>query len=52
MARHCRSCDVCKRTLHKRQVPNAPLGQIPLIDTLLQRVVIDLFPISEKIETF
>ena len=48
----CRSCDVCQKTVDKGTVARAPLGKIPLIDTLFRRVAMDLVgpitPASER----
>ena len=38
----CRSCDVCQKTVARGSVPRAPLGDMPLIDQLFERVAIDL----------
>ena len=38
----CRSCDVCQKTVPGGLVSWAPLGDMPLIDQLFKRVVIDL----------
>ena len=38
----CKSCDVCRRTVPKRSVPRAPLGDMSLIDQPFRRVAIDL----------
>ncbi|KAM7304079.1 uncharacterized protein ISCGN_013979 [Ixodes scapularis] len=40
--RYVRSCDVCQRTVPKGKVGKAPLGSMPIIDTLFQRVAIDI----------
>ncbi|GFO24236.1 gypsy retrotransposon integrase-like protein 1 [Plakobranchus ocellatus] len=42
VTRYCRSCDVCQRTVKKGTVPRVPLEKVPLIDTPLKRVAIDL----------
>ena len=46
------SCDVCQKTVTKRSISRAPLGEIPLIDLPFKRVAIDLVgpitPASEK----
>ena len=51
----CRSCDVCQKTVTKRSIPHAPLGEMSLIDLPFKRVAIDLVktiraitPASEK----
>ena len=38
----CRSCDVCQKTVDKGTVAKAPLGKMPLIDTPVKRVAVDL----------
>ena len=40
--RYCRSCDICQRTISKGKNARAPLSRMPIIDTPLQRVAIDL----------
>jgi len=42
VARHCRSCDACQRTVHKGRVAKAPLQKMPVIGIPFQRVGIDL----------
>ncbi|XP_071476579.1 uncharacterized protein [Diadema antillarum] len=42
VARFCRSCDICQRTVPKGRVPKVPLGQMPVIDTPFLRVAIDI----------
>ncbi|XP_021346945.1 uncharacterized protein LOC110446230 [Mizuhopecten yessoensis] len=42
VTRHCRSCDICQRTVPKGRVPMAPLGTMPLIDTPFKRIAVDL----------
>ena len=48
----CRSCDVCQKTVDKGNVAKAPVGEMPLIDTLFKRVTVDLVgpitPASER----
>ena len=48
----CQSCEVCQKTVPRRSVPRAPLGDMPLIDQLFNRVAIDLVgpiaPASDK----
>jgi len=50
--RFCRSCDICQRTIAKRRVPSVQLGKMPIIDTPLERVAIDLVglihPVTER----
>ena len=52
IARYCRSCDICQRTLAKGRVPKAELGVMPIIDTPFNRVAVDLIgpiePMSER----
>ena len=35
VARFCKSCDICQRTIRKGRVTTVPLGKLPLIDTHL-----------------
>ena len=42
VARFCKSCDICQRTIQKGRVFKVPLGKIPLIDTPFKRVAIDI----------
>ena len=35
VARFCKSCDICQRTIQKGRVTKVPLGKMPLIDTHL-----------------
>ena len=42
VARHCRSCDACQRTIQKGRVAKAPLQKMPVIGIPFQRVGIDL----------
>ena len=42
VARFCKSCDICQRTIRKRQVTKVPLGKLPLIDTPFKRVSVQL----------
>ena len=39
---HCLSCDVCQKTFPRGKVSRVPLEQIPLIETPLERVAVDL----------
>ena len=52
IARYCRSCDICQRTIAKGRVPKAELGVMPIIDTPFDRVAVDLIgpiePMSER----
>ena len=38
VARFCKSCDICQRTIRKGRVTKVPLGKLPLIDTPFKRV--------------
>ena len=38
VARFCKSCDICQRTIQKGRVTKVPLGKMPLIDTPFKRV--------------
>ena len=42
VARFCKSCDICQRTIRKGRVTKVPLGKLPLIDTPFKRVAIDI----------
>ena len=42
VARFCKSCDICQRTIRKGRVTKVPLGKLPLIDTPLKRVSVQL----------
>ena len=52
VARFCKSCDICQRTIQKGRVSKVPLGKLPLIDTPFMRVAVDIVgpiqPRSEK----
>ena len=49
--RHCKSCDICQKTVNKGSVPKVPLQKMPLIDMPFKRVAIDLIgPISPSSE--
>ena len=51
ISRHCKSCDVCQKTVNKGSVPKVPLQKMPLIDMPFKRVVIDLIgPINPPSE--
>ena len=51
MARFCRSCDICQRTISKGRIPKVPLQKMPLIDQPFKRVAVDLVgPISPPSE--
>ena len=51
---HCLSCDLCQRTFPKGQVTKVPLEKMPLTETPLERVAIDLVgpihPITENLK--
>ena len=42
VARYCRSCDVCQKTVNKGRTGKAPMQKMPLIDQPFKRVAIDL----------
>ena len=42
MARFCKSCDICPRTIRKGRVTKVPLGKLPLIDTSFKRISLQL----------
>ena len=42
VARYCKSCDVCQKTVNKGSVPKVPLEKMPLINKPFKRVAIDL----------
>ena len=52
VARFCKSCDICQRTIQKVRVSEVPLGKLPLIYTPFKRVAVDIVgpiePRSEK----
>ena len=52
VARFCKSCDICQRTIRKGRVTKVPLGKLPLIDTPFKRVSVQLVgpiePCSDK----
>ncbi|KAL9963057.1 hypothetical protein ACROYT_G032222 [Oculina patagonica] len=51
VTRHCKSCDVCQKTVPKGSVPKVPLEKMPIIDKPFKRVAIDLIgPISPPSE--
>ena len=51
VSRHCKSCDICQKTVNKGSVPKVPLQKMPLIDMPFKRVAIDLVgPISPPSE--
>ena len=51
VARYCRLCGICQRTIPKGRIPVAPLQKMPIIDVPFQRVAMDLIgpiePVSE-----
>ena len=40
VARFCKSCDICQRTIQKGCVTKVPFGKMPLIDTPFKRVAV------------
>ena len=42
VARFCKSCDICQRTIPKGRATKVPLGKLPLIDTPCKRVSVQL----------
>ena len=51
VARFCKSCNICQRTIQKGRVSKVPLGKLPLIDTLFKRVTVDIVgPIESRSE--
>ena len=42
VARFCKSCDLCQRTIQKGRVTKVPLGKMPLIDTPFKSVAVDI----------
>ena len=52
VARYCRSCDVCQRTIPKGRVGKVPLQKMPVIDEPFKRVAVDLVgpikPVTDK----
>src|SRR6218665_2978246 len=51
IARYCRSCDICQRTVPKGRVQKVPLIKMPIIETVWKRCVVDLIgplPCSER----
>ncbi|XP_063613940.1 uncharacterized protein LOC134787153 [Penaeus indicus] len=42
IARYCRSCDVCQRTVDKGRVRRVKMGRVPLIQEPFQRVAVDI----------
>ena len=42
VAKFCKSCDICQRTIQKGRVTKVPLGKMPLIDTPFKRVAVDI----------
>ena len=47
VARICKSCDICQRTIQKGRVTKVPLGKMPLIDTPFKRVAVDIVSPTE-----
>src|SRR6218665_2965168 len=51
VARYCKSCDVCQRSVPKVRVRKAPLQKMPIIGTPFQKLSMDLIgPISSVSE--
>ena len=52
VARFCKSCDICQRTIQKGRVTKVPLEKMQLIDTPFKRVAVDIVgpnePCSDK----
>ena len=52
VARFCKSCDICQRTIQKGRVSKVPLGKLPLIDTPFKRVAVEIVepiePLSDQ----
>ena len=42
VARFCKSCDICQRTIQKGRATKIPLGKMPLIDTPFKHVAVDI----------
>jgi len=42
VTRFCHSCDICQQTISKGRVSKVPLGKMPVIETPLKRVAVDL----------
>ena len=42
VARFCKSCDICQRTIQKGRVTKVLLGKMPMIDTPFKRVAVDI----------
>ena len=50
VTRFCKSCDICQRTIQKGWVAKVPLGWLPLIDTPLKHVAVDIVgPIEPRL---
>ena len=51
MARFCKSCDICQRTIQKGRVTKVSLGKLSLIDTPFKPVAVDIVgPIEARSE--
>ena len=52
VARFCKFCDICQRTIQKSRVTKVPLAKLPLMDTPFKRVTVNLAgpiePCSDK----
>ena len=42
LARYCRACDVCQKTVSKGTVQKVPTENIPVVDVPFKRVAMDL----------
>ena len=51
VARYCRSCDICQKTVSKGTVQKVPMENIPVVDVPFKRVAVDLIgPIEQASE--
>ena len=51
VARFCKSCDICQKTIQKGRVSKVPFGKLPLIDTPFKRVAVQIVcPIAPRSE--
>ena len=42
VARFCKSCDICQRTIQRGRISEVPLGKRPIIDTSFRIVVVNI----------
>ena len=42
LARFCKSCNICQRTIQKGRDSKVPYGKLSLIDTPIKRVAVDI----------